>query len=115
MYVDKLLICKVYTKKILVFDNDKLIVKHDKILGFNKCKIDIAYFTYTLFRKSKTLVNSTTFKQMDNILKNIYNDYFKDNEKEFILLLDCVGKYGLKAVDEAIKHIKDVCSNNISL
>ena len=51
MYVDKLLICKVYTKKILVFDNDKLIVKHDKILGFNKCKIDIAYFTYTLFRK----------------------------------------------------------------
>ena len=52
---------------------------------------------------------------MDSILKTIYNDYFKDNEKEFILLLDCVGKYGLKAVDEAIKHIKEVCPSNISV
>ena len=60
-------------------------------------------------------MNSTAFKQMDNVLKNIYSDYFKDNEKEFILLLDCVGKYGLKAVDEAIKHIKEVCPNNISI
>lgn len=60
-------------------------------------------------------MNSTAFKQMDSILKNIYYDYFKGNEKEFILLLDCVGKYGLKAVDEAIKHIKDICPNNISV
>ena len=115
MYVDKLLICKVYTKKILVFDNDKVIAEHDKIIGFNKWKIDISHFTYTLFRKPKALVNSAAFKQMDNVLKNIYSDYFKDNEKEFILLLDCVGKYGLKAVDEAIKHIKEVCPNNISI
>ena len=115
MYVDKLLMCKVYTKKILVFDNDKLIAEHDKILGFNKWKINISHFTYTLFRKPKALVNSTAFKQMDSILKSIYNDYFKDNEKEFILLLDCVGKYGLKAVDEAIKHIKEVCPSNISV
>ena len=52
---------------------------------------------------------------IDNGGKSIYNDYFKDNEKEFILLLDCVGKYGLKAVDEAIKHIKEVCPSNISV
>ena len=102
-------------KKINKVDNSKLIAEHDKILGFNKWKIDISHFTYTLFRKPKALVNSTAFKQMDSILKSIYNDYFKDNEMEFILLLDCVGKYGLKAVDEAIKHIKEVCPSNISV
>lgn len=52
---------------------------------------------------------------MDDVLKNVYNDYYKGNEKEFILLLDCVGKYGLKAVDEAIKRIQDICPNNISV
>lgn len=35
-YVDKLLICKVYTKKLLVFDEEKIIAEHDKIVGFNK-------------------------------------------------------------------------------
>ncbi|MEG0297492.1 MAG: IS21 family transposase [Clostridium sp.] len=114
-YVDRLLICKVYTKELLVFDGDKIIARHDKVTGFNKWKISIEHFTYTLFRKPKALVNSTAFQQMDDVLKNIYTNYFYGNEKEFILLLNCVGKYGLKAVDDAIKHLNTVCPNNISV
>lgn len=52
---------------------------------------------------------------MDDVLKNIYTSYFKSNEKEFILLLNCVGNYGLKVVDDAIKHLNTVCPNNISV
>ena len=52
---------------------------------------------------------------MDDVLKNIYTNYFYGNEKEFILLLNCVGNYGLKAVDNAIKHLNTVCPNNISV
>lgn len=114
-YVDKLLICKIYTKKLLVFDGDRIIANHDKIVGFNKWKINIEHFTYTLFRKPKALINSTAFQQMDDVLKNIYTNYFKGNEKEFILLLNCVGNYGLKAVDDAIKHLNTVCPNNVSV
>lgn len=40
---------------------------------------------------------------MDGILKKICNDYFIANDKEFILLLNCIGKYTLKAADSAIK------------
>lgn len=114
-YVDRLVRCKVYTNKILIFDDDKKIAEHDKITGFNKWKLDINHYTYTLFRKPKALVNSTAFKQMDSILQDIYNEYFKNNEKEFILLLNCVGKYGLKAVDNSIRQLKETCPNNITL
>lgn len=110
-YVDRLLRCKVYTNKILIFDDDKKIGEHDKITDFNKWKLDINHYTYTLFRKPKALVNSTAFKQMDSILQDIYNEYFKNNEKEFILLLNCVGK----AVDNSINNLKETCPNNITL
>ena len=78
-------------------------------------KIDISHYTYTLFRKPKALINSTAFNQMDDALKNIYHAYFKDNEKEFILLLNSVGKYGLKAVDNAVKYLQETCPTNISV
>ena len=114
-YVDKLLRCKVYTNKLIVYDNEKKIAEHDKIYGLNKWKFDIFHYTYTLFRKPKALVNSIAFKQMDDILKGIYQDYFKGNEKEFILLLNCVGKYGLAAVDNSLKYLKQTCPNSIGV
>ena len=100
-YVDKLVRCKVYTNKLIVFYDEEKIAEHDKLHGFNMWKIDISHYTYTLFRKPKALINSTAFKQMDENLKQIYNDYFKNDEKNFILLLNCIGKY--------------TCPNNISI
>ena len=114
-YVDRLLRCKVYTNKILVFDDIEKVAEHDKIVGFNKWKIDISHYTYTLFRKPKALINSTAFTQMDDVLKDIYKHYFSGNEKEFILLLNCVGKYGLSSVDKAISYLKETCPSNISV
>lgn len=114
MFVDKLLRCKVYTNKILVFNNEEKVAEHEKICGFNMWKIDICHYTHTLFRKPKALINSTGFKQMDEVLKGIYSAHFKGNEKEFILLLNCVGKYGLKAVDNAVKYLQESCLTSIS-
>jgi hypothetical protein len=51
---------------------------------------------------------------MDDVLKEIYSEHFKGNEKDFILLLNCVGKYGLKAVDNAVKYLQETCPTSIS-
>ena len=114
-YVDKLVRCKVYTNKLIVFYDEEKIAEHDKLHGFNMWKIDISHYTYTLFRKPKALINSTAFNQMDAALKDIYHAYFEGNEKEFILLLNSVGKYGLKAVDNAVKYLQETCPTNISV
>lgn len=114
-YVDKLVRCKVYTSKLLVFYDQQKIAEHEKLHGFNLWKIDILNYSNTLFRKPKALVNSSAFKQMDERLKEIYNTYFEGNEKEFIQLLNSVGKYGLKAVDNAIKYLQETCPTNISV
>ncbi|MGL5614379.1 hypothetical protein, partial [Cetobacterium sp.] len=105
--VDRLLRCKIYTGRILVFDGDKKIAEHKKVEGLNNWTIDISHYTYTLLRKPKALTNSTAFSQLDKDLKIIYEDYFKDKEKEFIILLNCIGKYGYNSVKEAIKYLEN--------
>ncbi|MGL4656813.1 MAG: IS21 family transposase [Sarcina sp.] len=114
-HVDKLVRCKIYTNKILIFYNEEKIAEHNKIVGFNKWKFDIQHYTYTLFRKPKALINSTAFKQMDKSLKEVYYAYFKGDEKEFIMLLDCVGKYGIEAVLNSINSLNETCPSGVSI
>jgi hypothetical protein len=114
-YVDRLLRCKIYTNKLLIFDGEEKVAEHDKMFGLNKWKFDIFHYTYTLFRKPKALVNSTAFKQMDDALRIIYKDYFENSEKEFIMLLNCVGKYGLQAVENSVNYLKETCPTSISI
>lgn len=114
-YVGAMVRCKIYTTQIIVFYNNEEIARHTKVHGLNLWQIDITHYAKTLFRKPKALINSTAFKQMDEILKDIYNQYFKGNEREFVKLIELVGNYGLAAIDNAIKQLNEVCPTNISL
>jgi len=114
-YVSTMVRCKIYTTKILVFYNEQEIARHDKVYGMNLWHIDIMHYSKTLFRKPKALVNSTAFKQMDSILKEIYSKYFSNNERDFIKLIELVGTYGLTAINNAIKNLNEVCPTNISI
>lgn len=114
-YVGAMVRCKIYTSKIIVFYDNEEIARHSKVHGLNLWQIDITHYSKTLFRKPKALINSTAFKQMDEILKDIYHRYFEGNERDFVKLIELVGNYGLAAIDNAIKHLHDVCPTNISI
>ena len=114
-YVGAMVRCKIYTNKIIIFYDTEEIARHTKVHGVNLWQIDITHYSKTLFRKPKALINSTAFKQMDEILKDIYNRYFEGNERDFVKLIELVGNYGLAAIDNAIKHLNEVCPTNISL
>jgi transposase len=114
-YVGTMVRCKIYTTKILVFYNEEEIARHEKVHGMNLWHIDITHYAKTLFRKPKALVSSTAFKQMDELLKEIYFKHFNNNEREFVKLIELVGTYGLFAVDNAIKNLQETCPTNISI
>lgn len=114
-YVGTMVRCKIYTTKIIVFYHEEEIARHDKVYGMNLWHIDIIHYSKTLFRKPKALVNSSAFKQMDSILKEIYSKYFSNNERDFIKLIELVGTYGLTAVNNSIKNLNEVCPTNISI
>lgn len=73
------------------------------------------HYSRTLFHKPKALVNSTSFIQMDVALKDLYYKYFDKNDKDFVKLIDLVGKYGISAVENAINNLKELCPTNVSV
>ncbi|WDC84523.1 hypothetical protein PL321_01860 [Caloramator sp. mosi_1] len=57
-----------------------------------------------MFRKPAALINSTALKQADNSLKEIYDNYYKSREKDFIELIQLVGEIGIDEVKEVLKY-----------
>lgn len=107
--------CKIYTIKIIIFYNNEEIARHNKVYGIGIWKVDITHYVKTLFRKSRALESSTAFKQIDDILKNICIQYFKNNDKEFVRSIELVGIYSLVAIDNTIKNLIEVFITNISI
>lgn len=52
---------------------------------------------------------------MDEHLKMIYTQYFKQNERDFIKLIELVGNHGVETVDNAIKIVEKACPTNVSI
>jgi hypothetical protein len=101
--------------KLLVFYNEEEIDRHDKVYVMNLWHIDIMHYAKNLFRKPKELVNSTAFKQMDSVLKQIYSKYFSSNERDFIKLIELVGTYGLTVINNSIKNLNEACPAQLIL
>nr|WP_246615604.1 hypothetical protein [Clostridium thailandense] len=114
-FVGVMVRCKIYSSKILIYNNEEKIAEHNKALGINKWRINIEHYMYTLMRKPKALVNSTVFSQLNYKLRDIYNTYFTNEERDFINLIKLVGTYGLSKVECAIEELKNTCPTNISI
>lgn len=114
-YVGQMVRCKIYTNTIIAFYNNEEIARHEKKHGMGLWTIDITHYSRTLFRKPKALINSSAFIQMDSNLKQIYYDYFKNNERDFVKLIEIVGKHGLVAVENSIKNLVQVSPTNITI
>lgn len=79
---------KVYSEKLVIYDSShKKVAQHERSYIKNTWTLDINHYIETLLRKPGALSGSTALKQMPQKMKDIYNVHFKDNGKNFILLL----------------------------
>lgn len=51
IYVVAMVLCKIYTTKIIIFYNNEEIARHNKVYGIVIWKVDITDYSKTLFRK----------------------------------------------------------------
>lgn len=113
-YVNCLVRCKIYSTKILVFYENTQIAEHDKIQGFNLWKVRIEDYAYTLTRKPKALIHSTILKQLDDRIKQIYELYYHNHEREFIELIQVIGDFGIDDVEKAISVLTQISPTDIT-
>lgn len=93
---------KVFIDKLEIFYNNNLVASHTRLYGNQEWSIDVLHFSKTLSRKPGALLGSLAFEQMNSSLKEIYHNFFKDQPKSFIALLELIGHYDITSVQNTI-------------
>ena len=114
--VGKLLDVRVFAEKIDVYYNAELVCTHVRSYGAHTWSLDINHYLTTLFRKPGALKGSMVFSQLSCEIKNIYKEYFIDESKDFIELLQYCknNEINFETVEKAIKKVKQITPTNIS-
>ena len=114
--VGKLLDIRVFAERINVYYNAELVCSHIRSYGAHTWGLDINHYLTTLIRKPGALKNSMAFSQLSSQIKNIYKEYFIDESKDFIELLQYCknNEINFETVEKAIKKVKQITPTNIS-
>ena len=85
--VGKLVFAKVYSFKVLVFHNDRLVAEHAKMHDYHQWSFKLEHYTNTFRRKPGALASSTALRQTDPYLHSLYQQYYIGKERDFIDLV----------------------------
>ncbi len=114
--IGKLLKTKIFAEKIDLYLKDESISSHKRSYGAHTWTIDINHYLTTLKRKPGALEGSMAFNQLSDQIKKIYAEYFTDNTKDFIELLQYCKENNIDYSDikESINELKLISPINIS-
>ena len=81
-------IVQLYSEKIVIYDrNHKKVAVHERCWENGKWRVDILHYINTLMKKTAALEHSEVLYQMPKKMQDIFRKHFKDNGKDFLLLL----------------------------
>ena len=114
--VDKLVLAKVYTGKIIIFYEGEKLTEHTKLLGFGKWSLDINHYLKTLKKKPGALTNSLALQQAHSKIINLYEKYFTINRRDFVELLLFMKEYNVSVdkIESAIAKMLLINPTDIS-
>ena len=106
--VGKFVFTKIYPENIYLYHKNKLIANHDRSYGNHTWSIKIEHYINTIKKKPGSLHCSTAMRQMNPTLQNIYNNYYTENPKDFVELLEIISEKGIKKVVNVIKELDKI-------
>lgn len=106
--VGKFVIARIYPGDIKIYYKDKLIANHKRSYLSNGWIIDIDHFIHTIKKKPGALHSSVGRHQLSPELHKIYNKYYINNPKGFIVLLELIKEKDLNSVLQAIEKLEKI-------
>ena len=114
IYVGKIVRAKLYTSKLVIYYENTRIAMHKRAFGFNDWTINIYHYLRTLKRKPGALHQSVALLQADKRLKNMFEQYYINEPKVFLKVLEIIKEKGIEAVENAIKQLEIISPFDLS-
>ncbi|MGO1713155.1 MAG: Mu transposase domain-containing protein, partial [Senegalia sp. (in: firmicutes)] len=112
--VGKFVFAKVYPEKIFLYYKNKQVAHHIRNYGNHTWNIKIEHYINTIKKKPGALHSSTAMRQMNPTLQTIYNNYYTENPKDFVELLEIISEYGLNKVIKSIDELQKISPTGVN-
>ncbi|WP_213974862.1 Mu transposase domain-containing protein [Tepidanaerobacter acetatoxydans] len=106
--VGKFVKAKIYPETIEIFFKEAKIAEHKRSYQSHDWTVDINHFVHTLKKKPGALHSSVGRHQLSPELQEVYNKYYINNPKDFIVLLELIKEKDLKSVLKAIEELSKI-------
>lgn len=106
--VGKFVMTKIYPENIEIYYKEQKIAEHKRSYSAHYWTVDINHFIHTLKKKPGALHSSVGRHQLCPELQEIYNKYYINNAKDFIVLLELIKEKDLESVIEAINELAKI-------
>ena len=116
-YNGKIVDLRVFSNKILIYDDLKLICIHIRKHGRSEWSLDINHYLRTLIRKPGALKGSLALSQSSEKLKSIHENHFHESPKSFIELLLYMkeSKKDIGEIEVIIEKLKILTPKEVAL
>lgn len=104
--VGKMVTVKTFTNKIVIYHDNNNVAVHERSFKLHDWKISIIHYLRTLHKKPGALQGSTALLQADTQIKNIYEQYYSEDAKTFLQVLEIIYEKGTNVVIEALKELE---------
>lgn len=111
--VGRFVTAKVYPNNIIIYQENDKVTEHKRSFGLSTWNIKIKHYLNTLKKKPGAIHNSTAMRQMNSKLQNIYNQYYIQNPRDFIDLIELISEEGLEKIENIIKELEKINPLNI--
>lgn len=118
--VGKVVSVKKYSEKIVIIQDGKKIATHERLYCYGEWRIKLEHYVQTLIRKPGALASSVALKQMPQEVQEVFNKHFKNNPKDFVLLIRYTLEKGFSNEDLIMayntlifKGVKHPCGDQI--
>jgi hypothetical protein len=97
----------VHIDRIVIKYADKEVARHERAHGKNQFCLDIFHYRETLKRKPGALRSSLCLKQSTRLLREVFEEYFKEEPREFIALLEGFDEYDVFQIRQACVTLRE--------
>lgn len=106
---------KVYSTKIQCFYQEEKVAEHHRLTGCHEWSLQLEHYVKTLKKKPGALADSAALQQATKKIKNIYENYYTNNPRDFVDLIQFI-KDGtnLDQIEQSINELRKINPQHVT-
>jgi len=93
---------RVLVDRLDLLDGDSVIASHRRLTGTGRYSLDITHYVKTFHRKPGAITNSMVLAQSDELIRDLFNQYYQDDPKQFLSILDLIRDSSPQSLSSAL-------------